>query len=215
VLVSGGPHIVYRGPILQPYITLSESQAYNSPSIDFTSTTIDEYHEYTYGAKLSFEKSTVVKLPLFNGTVSLRQEYFWASGEVQNRYHINNTLTEPLAAGIVEFYRDQTWVGEDSIPYTPIKGKTIAIVNYAYDIKVTRKVTKSIDGYHHEIRGITITIRNHKTTSIQTLIQQNINGYTLVTSTPPATRVGPTLSWVIDVDADSTATIYYEWEHYW
>jgi len=215
VLVSGGPHIVYRGPILQPYITLPESLAYNSLSIDFTSTTIDEYHEYTYGAKLSFEKGTVVKLPLFNGTASLRQEYFWASGEVHNRYHINNTLTDPLAAGIVEFYRGQTWVGEDSIPYTPIKGKTIAIVNYAYDIKVTRTVTKSIDEYHHKVRGINMTIRNHKTTSIQILIQQNINGYTLVTSTPTATRVGPTLSWVIDVDADGTATIYYEWKHSW
>ena len=215
VLVSGGPHIAYRGPIFKPYISGIEAYSLSSPSIDFTSTTMDEYHEYTYGAKLSFEKGTVVKLPLFNGTVSLRQEYFWRSGEVQNRYHINNTLSEPLAAGIVEFYRGETWVGEDSIPYTPIKGESIAIVNYAYDIKVTRTVTKFIDEYHHKVQGISITIRNHKTTSIQILIQQSINGYTLVTSTPPATRVGPTLSWVINVDADSTATIYYEWEHYW
>ena len=215
VLVSGGPHIVYRGPIFKPYISVTEAYSLSSPSIDFTSTTIDEYHEYTYGAKLSFEKGTVVKLPLFNGTVSLRQEYFWASGEVQNRYHINNTLTEPLAAGIVEFYRGEAWVGEDVILYTPVKGKSVAIVNYAYDIKVTSAVTKSIDEYHHKVQGITITIRNHKTTSIQILIQQSIDGYTLVTSTPPATRVGPTLSWVINVDADSTATIYYEWEHYW
>ena len=215
VLVSGGPHVVYRGPIFKPYILASEAYSFSSPSIDFTSTTIDEYHEYTYGAKLSFEKDTVVKLPLFNGTVSLRQEYFWTSGEVQNRYHINNTLSEPLAAGIMEFYRGEAWVGEDSIPYTPIKGESIAIVNYAYDIKVTQTVTKSIDEYRHKIQGINITVRNHKTTSIQILIQQNINGYTLVTSTPPATRVGPTLSWVIDVDADSTATMYYEWEYYW
>jgi hypothetical protein len=215
VLVSGGPHIVYRGPILQPYIKLSDSQAYNSASIDFTSTTVDEYHEYTYDAKLSFEKDTVVKLPLFNGTVSLRQEYFWTSGEVQNRYHINNTLTEPLAAGIVEFYRGQTWIGEDTIPYTPIKGKSIAVVNYAYDIKVTSEVTKSIDEYQHRVQGITITIRNHKTTSIQILIEQSIDGYTLVTSTPPATRVGTTLSWVINVDADGTVAIYYEWEYCW
>jgi hypothetical protein len=216
VLVSGGPHIAYQGPILRPYINSIELLAYESSSINFTSaTTIDEYHEYTYGAKLSFEKGTVVKLPLFNGIVSLRQEYFWTSGKVQNRYHINNTLTEPLAAGIVEFYRGQTWVGEDNIPYTPVKGKSIAIVNYAYDIKVTSEVTKSIDGYHYRVRGTTITIRNHKNTSIQILIQQGINGYTLVTSTLPATRVGTTLSWVINVDADGTATIYYEWKHSW
>lgn len=215
VLVSGGPHIVYRGPIFRPYIFAIEAQSLSSPSIDFTSTTMDEYHEYTYGTKLSFEKGTVVKLPLLNGTVSLRQEYFWNGGKVQNRYHINNTLNEPLAAGIVEFYRGEAWVGEDSIPYTPTKGKSIAIVNYAYDIKVTRTVTKAIDEYHHTVRGTNIKIRNHKAINIQILIQQNIRGYTLITSTPPATRVGPTLSWVMSVNADSTATIYYEWEHYW
>jgi len=215
VLVSGGPHIVYNGPIFEPYILATEVYFVSSASIDFTSTTLDEYHEYTYGAKLSFEKGTVVKLPLFNGTVSLRQEYFWEIGEVQNRYHINNTLSEPFAAGNVEFYRGEVWVGEDSIPYTPVKEESTAIVNYAYDIKVTKTVTKSIDEYHHEVRGINITIRNHKTVSIQILIKQNINGYTLVISTPPATEVGPTLSWVIDADADSTATMYYEWEHYW
>jgi hypothetical protein len=215
VLVSGGPHIVYSGPIFQPYLYAMEVQLYSAPSIDFSSTTNDEYHEYTYGVKLSFEKGTVVKLPLLNGTVSVRQEYFWESGEVQNRYHINNTLSEPFAAGIVEFYRGEAWVGEDSIPYTPVEGESIAIVNYAYDIKVTDAVTKAIDEYRHEVRGISITIRNHKTLSAQILIQQDINGYALVTSTPSATRVGAILSWVIDVDADSTATIYYEWEYYW
>jgi hypothetical protein len=215
VLVNGGPHVVYRGPIFKPYILTTEVQVISAPSIDFTSTTMDEYHEYTYGTKLSFEKGTAVKLPLFNGTASLRQEYFWTDGEVQNRYHINNTLSEPFASGIVEFYRGEAWVGEDSIPYTPVKGESIAIVNYAYDIKVTSAVTKSINENRHTVQGINITIRNHKTTSIQIFIQQDINGYTLVTSTPPATRVGPTLSWVINADADSTATIYYEWENRW
>jgi len=218
VLVSGGPHIVYEGPIFQPYVSEAQVVRFDSsPSIDFTSTTSDEYHEYTYGGKLSFEKGSVVKLVLFNGTASLRQEYFWTSGEVQNRYHINNTLSEPLAAGTVEFYRGETWMGEDSIPYTPKKGESIAIVSYAYDIKVTQAVTKSVYDYNyrHETQGISITIRNHKDTKIQILIEQNINGYTLVTSWPPANRTGSTLSWTMNVDADGTATVYYEWERNW
>jgi len=214
VLISGGPHLVYGGPIVQPYIWLAESAAY-SPSVDWTSTTVDEFHEYVYDAKVSFEKGTLVKLPLFNGTVSLRQEYFWTSGDVQNRYHINNTLNEPLAAGIAEFYRGEVWVGEDSIPYTPVKGETVAVVNYAYDIKVTSEVTKSIQEYHRKVQGIEVTIRNHKTTAIQILIQQDIRDYTLVTSTPTATRVGPTLSLILNVDAEGAATIYYEWEYVW
>lgn len=212
VLVSGGPHIVYKGPIS---FVRETAQSLYSASIDFASTATDEYHEYTYSTKLSFENGTVVKLPLFNGTVSLRQEYFWTSGEVQNRYHISNTLSEPLAAGIVEFYRGKAWIGEDSIAYTPVKGESTAIVNYAYDIKVTATVTKSIYENSHEIRGINITIQNYKTTGIQILIQQDINGYALFTSTPSATRVGSTLSWTMNVDANSTAAIYYEWEHHW
>jgi hypothetical protein len=215
VLVSGGPHIIYHGPILQPYIASVQAGARESLSIDFTSTTVDEYHEYTYSEKLSFEKDKVVRLPLFNGTVNLRQEYFWSSGKVQNRYHIKNTLNEPLAAGVAEFYRGQTWVGEDTISYVPVKGESIVIVNYAYDIKVTSEVTKTVDEYHKQIRGITITIRNHKSASVQVLIKQSINGYTLVTSTPPATRVGPNLSWIVNIDVDGTETIYYEWKHSW
>ena len=213
VLVSGGPHLVYSGPIFSPYNSFDGSR--QSLSIDFASSTMDEYHEYMYGAKLSFEKDTVVKLPLLSGTVNLRQEYFWAGSEVQNRYHINNTLIEPLAAGVVELYRGDAWIGEDSIPYTPVKAESIAIANYAYDIKVTTTVTKSIDQQYYDLRGINITIRNHKTTGIQILVQQDINGYTLLASNPPATRVGSTLSWVVNVDADSITMLYYEWEHHW
>jgi hypothetical protein len=213
-LVSGGPHVVYAGPIFFPYLA---AQAFiSAPAVvDFTPTSSDEYHEYTYNAKLSFENGTVVKLPLFNGTVNLRQEYFWASGDVQNRYDINNSLTEPLAAGIIEFYRGQAWVGEDSIGYTPENAETTAIVNYAYDIKVNATVTKSINDNNYQDQGTEITIQNHKTTNIQILVNQDINGYALVTSTPSATRVGSVLSWIINIDAGSSATIYYEWGHHW
>jgi hypothetical protein len=213
VLVSGGPHLAYSSSTFQSVYAVPMMAAVSSPSIDFTSTTTDEYHEYTYGAKVSFEKGTTVKLPLFEGTVKLRQEYFWSGGEVQNRYHLNDTLNEPLASGTVEFYRDGQWMGEDSIGYTPVNAESIAIVNYAYDIKVTPTVTKSISESNYEDQGINVTIQNYKPTNVQILIQQDIDGYNLVTSTPQASRVGSTLSWVISVDANSTTTIYYEWQY--
>ena len=215
VLVSGGPHLVYDSPVFQSYYMVPMMDKVSSPSIVFTSTSTDEYHEYTYGANVSFEKGTTVKLPLFEGTVTLRQEYYWSGGEVQNRYHLNNTLDEPLASGTVEFYRGAQWMGEDSIGYTPVNGESVAVVNYAYDIKVASTVTKSISESGYEDQGITITIQNYKQIDVQILIQQDINGYDLVTSTPNATRVGSGLSWVISVDASGTATIYYEWQHSW
>jgi hypothetical protein len=217
ILVSGGPHIVYDNPIdlfdayiHRPTITAAELEA----ETEFTPTTTDEYHEYTYNSKLSFQEGTTVKLPLFNGTVGLRQEYYWSDyGEVQNRYHINDTTGQPLATGTIEFYRGDTWVGEDSISYTPVKAECIAIVNYADDISVTSTVTKSIIQSNYEDQGTNITITNYKPTSIQILIQQDLYGDTLVTTTPSATQIGTTLSWTLNVNPDETTTLYYEWQN--
>ena len=217
VLVSGGPHLVYDDTSvfqLNSYAVPLMADV-SSPSIEFTSTATDEYHEYTYGAKVSFEAGTTVKLPLFEGTVKLRQEYYWSGGQVQNRYHINNTLSEPLASGTVEFYRGAQWMGEDSIGYTPVNAESIAIVNYADDIQVSSTVTKLITQNNYEDQGTTLTIQNYKPIDVQLLIQQDISGYDLVTATPNATRVGSTLSWIINVDTNGTATIYYEWQHTW
>jgi hypothetical protein len=127
---------------------------------------------------------------------------------------LNNTSGEPLAAGKVEFYRGATWVGEDSISYTPVNAESIVIVNYAYDIRVTSTVIKSIIQTGYQDQGTNVTITNHKSTSVQILIQQYIYGYNLVSSTPSATRVGSTLSWIINVDTNGTATIYYEWDYH-
>ncbi|MGD0978464.1 MAG: hypothetical protein ABR962_04910 [Candidatus Bathyarchaeia archaeon] len=214
VLVSGGPHIVYYNPTIElnayihrPMITYAEL------ALEFAPTTTDEYHEYTYNSKLSFQEGTTVKLSLFNGTVGLRQEYFWTDGDVQNRYHINDTTSEPLATGTVEFYHGSAWVGEDSIAYVPVNSESIAVVNYADDIKATATVTKSISQSYYYDQGTNITITNYKHTSISILIQQDTYGYTLVTSTPSATNVGSTLSWTINLKPNETTTIYYEWEH--
>jgi len=213
VLVSGGPHIVITGPIY--FSSATDGISRYAESIDFTPTTTDEYHEYTYDGKLSFENGTTIRLPLFNGTVTLRQEYFWTSGEVQNRYHITNTLTEPLASGTIEFYRGNKWMGEDNTDYTPANAETTAIVNYAKDIKINATVTKSVNNGSHQVQGTEITIQNHKTTSIQITVQQDINGYTLDVCTPSASRVGSTLTWTIWIGASDKATVYYEWEHNW
>ena len=213
VLVSGGPHLVITGPIY--FATAAYGYSQYGGLVDFTPTTNDEYHEYTYSSKLSFENGTTVRLPLFNGIVTLRQEYFWANGGVQNRYHITNTLSEPLASGIAEFYRGQKWMGEDEITYTPTNAETTTIINYAEDIKVTSTNTKSVNDGHRQVQGTQITVQNYKTTSIQITVQQDINGYTLNVCTPSATRVGSTLTWQIQLDAGDRTTIDYEWERNW
>jgi len=134
---------------------------------------------------------------------------------VENRYHLNDTLDEPLAGGTVEFYRGNVWIGEDSIGYTPVNAESIAIVNYADDIRVVATITKLVTQNYYEDQGTNITITNYKPTSVQVLIQQDIDGYNLVSSTPSATRTGSVLSWTMNVEPNASATMYYEWDHSW
>jgi len=213
-VVSGGPHVVYRGSIPEAFargnLYALES---TSASQEWTPSQLDEYHEYTLDRKITFQKGTTTKLPLFEGTVKLRQEYFWSEGEVVNRYNINNTLSEPLATGIIEIYRDNVWVGEDQLKYTPVKGESTVIVNYAYDIKVKVETIKEIYGSSRDIIGKQITIRNFKDSNIVIVIQQSLPyRCNLLTSNPEATVKGSTLTWTLELDDGETATIYYEYE---
>ena len=112
----------------------------------------------------------------------------------------------------MDFYRGNVWIGEDSINYTPVNAESTALVNYAYDIIVSSTVTKYLVQNNCVDEGINLTITNYKLTSVQILIQQYIDGYNLVSSTPSASRVGSTLSWTINLNSNQTTTIYYEWK---
>ncbi len=181
ILVSGGPHIVYRGitPLsygIVRYGSMSLSTLNNSGT-SWSSSDVEEYHEYTLNRKITFHKGETTKLPLFSGKVRLRQEYCWKGGRwggsdtVVNRYYINNTLSEPLPSGIVECYRSGKWVGEDDIKYTPIGDENPVTVGYAYDIKVTIKtISSGWDGAYYDRTysySGEITIKNFKTESIK------------------------------------------------
>lgn len=212
-LVSGGPHVVYRSLVPRAFLDAQYNTESMSASQEWTPTQMDEYHEYTLDRKVNFQRGTTTKLPLFEGTVKLRQEYFWSGAEVVNRYHINNTLSEPLATGIIEIYRNNIWRGEDQLKYTPVKGQSTVIVNYAYDIKVQRETVKEVHEYNRDIWGIRITIRNFKDSDILIVVQQSLPYRSnLLSSNPEATVKGSTLTWTIEVDDGETSTIYYEYE---
>ena len=216
-LVSGGPHVVYRSLVPGAFFDTQYNTESMSASQEWAPTQMDEYHEYTLDRKATFQKGTTTKIPLFEGTVKLRQEYFWSGGEVVNRYHINNTLSEPLATGIIEIYRNNIWRGEDQLKYTPVKGQSTVIVNYAYDIEVQRETVKEVHEYNRDVWGIRITIRNFKDSDILIVVQQSLPYRSnLLSSNPEATVKGSTLTWTIEVDDGETSTIYYEYEtlHY-
>jgi len=212
-LVSGGPHVVYRSIIPRTFLNAQYKAESISASQEWTPLQLDEYHEYTLDRKVTFQKGTTTKLALFEGTVKLSQEYFWSGGEVVNRYHINNTLSEPLATGIIEIYRNNIWKGEDQLKYTPVKGQSTVIVNYAYDIKVQKETVKEVHEYHRDVWGIQITIRNFKNSNILIVVQQSLPyRCNLLSSNPEATVKGSTLTWTIELDDGETSIIYYEYE---
>ena len=213
-VVSGGPHVVYRGTTPDAFLRALYSVESLNVSTEWTSSELDEYHEYTLERKITFEEGMTAKLPLFKGAVELRQEYFWSGGEVINRYHINNTLSEPLATGIIELYRGQKWVGEDTIRYTPVKDESVVIANYAYDIKVKIETIKEVHEPSRDVIGKQITIRNFKKSNIWILIEQSLPCRSkLLSSNPEATVKANALTWVVEVaSSGGTTLIYYEYE---
>ena len=212
-LVSGGPHVVYRSLVPTAFLDARYNAESMSAGQEWTPSQLDEYHEYTLDRKVTFQKGTTVKLPLFEGTVKLRQEYFWSGGEVVNRYHINNTLSEPLATGIIEIYRNNIWKGEDHLKYTPVKGQSTVIVNYAYDINVQKETVKEVHEYNRDVWSIQITIRNFKNSNILIVVQQSLPFRSnFLSSNPEATEKGSSLTWTIELDDGETTIIYYEYE---
>ncbi len=213
-VVSGGPHVVYRGTTPDAFLRGLYSVESMNVGTEWTPSELDEYHEYTLERKITFEEGMTAKLPLLEGTVEVRQEYFWSDGEVINRYHVNNTLSEPLATGIIELYRGQKWVGEDTIRYTPVKDESVVIANYAYDIKVKIETVKEAHEYSRDVFGKQITIRNFKKSNISILIQQSLPYRSnLLSSSPEATVKANVLTWVVEVaSSGGTTLIYYEYE---
>ena len=229
-LVSGGPHIVYRYAPSYPYIYYDSMKAEatagsNGRNGSWSSSELDEYHEYTLNRKITFYKGETAKLPLFSGNVKLRQEYYWSGNQwssnskVINRYYINNTLDEPLPSGVVEFYRSGKWVGEDRLTYTPIGDENPVMVGYAYDIKVSSKTISS--GWSGEYYPQTysysgeITVKNFKTKSIMIKIEVYVgSGNDLNYSGTPSPKYDDgKLMWTITVNSGSIAKISYNYSY--
>lgn len=213
--VVGGPHVVYRGGF-SPYYT---GYAYEVNALSCSSDTtwtpaeVEEYHEYTLDKKISFNKGETVRIPLFSGVIPIYQEYFWSGGKVENRYYLNNTLSEPLPNGIIGCYRGNKWVGEDNLKYTPKGDETSIIVSYAYDVKAESKTISEEHTYSKDTYTIQMTIENFKNASITIKIER-ILPYkaNLLSSTPTANLEGRTLSWKVDVDGNGSFVITYTYE---
>lgn len=216
--VVGGPHVIYRGGF-SPYYT---GYAYEVNALDYASNIgwasaeVEEYHEYTIDKKISFNKAETVRIPLFSGVIPIYQEYFWLGGKVENRYYLNNTLSEPLPNGIIECYRANKWVGEDNLRYTPKGDESSIIVSYAYDVKVESKTISEEHTYSKDTYTKQVIIENFKNVSITIKIEQSLPyKANLLSSTPTANLEGKTVSWKVDVDANGSLVITYNYEVVW
>ena len=216
--VVGGPHVVYRGGFT-PYptgVTYEINAMGGSSDITWTSTEVEEYHEYTLGEKISFNKGETVRIPLFSGVIPIYQEYFWSGGKVENRYYLNNTMPEPLPNGIIECYRGNKWVGEDNLKYTPKEDESSIIVSYAYDVKVESKTISEEHTYSKDTYTKQVTIENFKNVSITIKIEQPLPyKANLLSSTPTANLEGRTSWWKVDVDKNENFIITYTYEVVW
>lgn len=156
-LVAGSPNVVYT-PSLQAKdfayderATMAGLAAAGAPSADgfSPSTPLGDLHRYHLQRPVDLAKGETVRLPVLDGTVQVLRNYYEATGStgwgglsgdrqlvtVRERSEIKNVLPEPLQPGLVRFYREDTWIGDDALPAVPKGDRANVTLALAQDVK--------------------------------------------------------------------------------
>ena len=231
-LVSGSPNVVasYQPPSPQPVFRVGAAMdAAGAPSGSGggigPSTQLGELHRYHLERPITLARGETVRLPVLEGKVEVLRHYFEAQGstgfggyagarsdlQVLERAELKNTLTEPLPPGVVRFYRDDTWIGEDMLPATP--RNDTANVTLARSEEVHAKVVlSSFEARSDRDRSTyTLTVENLRTATdpIDLRATLSIPSYrTNVLSVEPAPdeQNGGQVAWNAEVAQGKTAT---------
>lgn len=117
------------------------------------STALGDLHKYHYPARMSFQRGETVRLAVLTGSVEVQRHYYRLEGaggmervQAFETYQVRNTLSEPLASGVVRMYLGDEWVGADTMQDVG-RGEST-------------NVTSASSG---EVKGEVVTVEHHST----------------------------------------------------
>ncbi len=199
-----------------------------------SSVPLGELHRYSLEGEINLTKGQTVRLPVRAGDLEIHRRYHQVTTStgfgstrgddqtltVLERYEVENTFDEPLPPGIMRFYRDGTWVGEDVMQGVPAGQTTNLTVARSTEVTAKLTLTAIETDADKETRSYRLTVENHKASGETVDLQAQLVFPTyrvnlLDTSPAPTRSSGDTVVWDATLEADETAqfTLRYERFH--
>lgn len=170
---------------------------------------LDEYHEYTLNRPIDLLEGREFTLKLFETTLELAHEYagdvsyYGGDVTIQHRWIFPNKFTQPLPSGVVSFYRDGRFIGQDNLQYLPREEKATLVSGDALDLPASVESHCVDDG----TRVFTITVTNRKDDAVEAHLTMGLSYRSrLAESTPRPTVSETNLSWQFTMDAGDAWT---------
>lgn len=122
--------------------------------------TLGSLHRYQLDRPVNLTAGQTLRLPVLDDGIRIVDRYHearerlgWGSTRddaretrVHERYELENNLTEPLPPGVVRFFEQGTWIGEDRLPQTPLGAHANVTVATAFEVNArTTLVEQSSD----------------------------------------------------------------------
>ncbi len=122
--------------------------------------TLGSLHRYQLDRPVNLTAGQTLRLPVLEDGIRIVDRYHearerlgWGSTRddarettVHERYELENNLTEPLPPGVIRFFEQGTWIGEDRLPQTPLGAHANVTVATAFEVDArTTLVEQSSD----------------------------------------------------------------------
>jgi hypothetical protein len=184
-----------------------------------------EYHLYTLrGPATLRDRESQSLMMVEERPVTFTPKYVYRDGDAQGvlaQLELVNSSARgpgvPLPAGRVRtFQADESgalqFLGERTVPHTPVDEKLTIDVGYAFDVAAERKLTSEKRPSPRERQySVEISLRNRKKLPVKVTVEESIGGDTEVTaqSSPSVRKDANTLQWTLDVPAGQSVVLTY------
>ncbi len=106
---------------------------------------LETLYIYELEGRKDLEMDKEVGFPLFEETAPIKRSYTWDAyyqndGPVTEVVKANNTMKDPWPAGSALLYKNDEYVSEVEVPFTPAGTEAEIVVGSSADLKVSRKL---------------------------------------------------------------------------
>jgi len=202
------------GAVYRKYTAVSEAAPVPAPLAASAVETLGrEFEFYSFVIDgINLKANAFISLKLFDGDVSTEMFYYWSGGTVDRRVRINNTLSDPLPSGSINYYDNATWVGNAYMPYIAEGEEDTITVGYSRDIKVEKNLTSSNVTKEQKTYGYTVKATNAGPAVSNIVLEQVIpNDAELISAQPRADVSGKRIIWEFTLAPKESRTFIYSY----